>query len=188
MYGGFIGCAMLRSLRIERCSEAIVPYLSQVVEFCRARPALRHIAVVRIGGDQWQCSAANTGKRDGDGACDSGDPFECMLGSCSSLESLELSAADAWPRDNLVRLMQTGGRDSTVAARIQRLTIHDTGALAHKPSHKGTTGTEQSSWRSAGHRSATISSSPTVYYDATLARVNASAAVGVTRELFFGPS
>ena len=43
-------------------------------------------------------------------ASDSDDPLDRLLLARMALESLELSAADAWPVDSLVRLMETGGR------------------------------------------------------------------------------
>ena len=188
---GPVGCAKLRSIRLQRCSEAIIPQLSQVVEFCRARSGLRSIAIIRLraGEEQWSLPRADSRGHDAVAAVDplSDDPFERMLTSCTALERLELSAADAWPVDGLVRLMKTGGRGIVGpkrGARIRRLTIHDTDALAHKPTHEDTA-TERSDRRSDGRASATRS--PTVHYEATLAKVNASTTRGATQELFFAP-
>ncbi len=119
-----------------------------------------------------------------DAASDSEDPLDRLLLACTALESLELSAADAWPVDSLVRLMETGGRaisGTCSGALKRRLTLHDTGTLVHKRT-PGEESTVMGSNRSDGS-----TSSPTACFEAARERVNASAAVGVTREFFIGP-
>jgi len=117
-------------------------------------------------------------------ASDSDDPLDRLLLARTALESLELSAANAWPVNSLVRLMETGGRAISghcSGALIRRLTLRDTGTLVHKR----TPGEESTAMWS--NRSDGSTSSPTACFEAARERVNASAAVGVTREFFFGP-
>ena len=188
---GSSGCTKLSSIRLQRCSEAIIPDLYQVLDFCRAQAALRSIAIVRLAvGDadrrQWSCSAADSRGEHDATVPDSVDPFDRLLLACKALELLELSAADAWPVDSLVKLMQTGGRALSGPCRgalIRRLTLHDTGALAHKRTHERESIAKRSD-RSGGTGA---TSSPTTCFEAARERVNAHA-VGVTRELFFGPT
>ena len=182
-----IGCANLRSIRLQRCSHEIIPQLSHAVDFCRSRPALRDIAIVRLGaGDsdsqQWSCL-----EPDGDGTeFGFGDPFTQLFDSCMGLESLELSATDAWPAYSLAKLMQVGELgilDSKHKAHFRRLTVH--GADAFMDSSRETF-VNRTSQRSVGCASATIS--PTMHYESVRARTNATAARGPTRNFFFGPS
>eukprot|EP01043_Picozoa_sp_COSAG02_P015730 COSAG02_NODE_677_length_18591_cov_105.949221_11_plen_304_part_00 len=187
--GGPTGSAKLSSIRLQRCSKAIIPDLSQVINFCRAQAALRSIAIVRLPvgdahDDQWTCSAADSRAQGNVPASDSDDPLDRLLMACTALESLELSAADAWPVDSLVRLMQTGGRAISGPSRgalIRRLTLHDTGTLAHKQTLR------EESMVTGSNRSDGSTSSPTTWFEAVRERSNVSAAVGVTREFFWGP-
>ena len=182
-----IGCANLRSIRLQRCSHAIIPQLSHVVEFCRSLPVLRDIAIVRLSaGDsdsqQWSCSESG-----GEGTECSDDPFMQLFDSCMDLESLELSATDAWPAHSLAKLMQIGERgflDSKPGAQFRRLTVLDTDAFMD--SINGGTSVVRPSLQSVGCASATIS--PTMHYESLRARANAAAARGPTQNFFFGPS
>ena len=127
-----IGCANLRSIRLQRCSQ-IIPQLSHVVDFCRSRPALRDIAIVRLGaGDsdsqQWSCL-----EPDGEGTeFGFGDPFTQLFDSCMGLESLELKCHGCVAAHSLVKLHAVR-RTWNLGFKAQKPTFGDSPFMA--PTH-----------------------------------------------------